>query len=136
MSTSNSRNFGPIVGLSDFNRISGTATALGDGVWVPILEITNVQKTTRIASVQITFAGGTPTGPTYRFSAKRQEDDNYRVIAPHASEGQDIVDGQFDVFVHPIHIPKGGSYRVEVYATMAMGATAEVTALNLIEFTL
>jgi hypothetical protein len=99
------------------------------------MEVTNLQKTTRITAVQITFAGGTPTGPTYRFSAKRQSDDNYRVVAPHADDGQDVVDGQFDTFVNPIHLPKGGSYRVEVYTTMAMGATAEVTALNLIEFT-
>lgn len=136
MANGDARNFGPLVGLSDFTRISGVPVVMGSMVWVPILTVTNIQKTMRIIGLKITLAGSTPTEPRYRISAKRQEDDNYRVIAPPDLEGQDIVSGRVDAFYHAIHLPKGASYRVEVYTTMTMGgATAEVTFLNLIEFT-
>ena len=135
MASGDARNYGPLTGLSDFTRTAGTATALGSAVWVPVMEVLNIERTTRITGLQITLAGPAPTSPTYRISAKRQEDDNYRVIAPPASDGQDVVSGQLDSFSHPIHLPKGASYRVEVYTTTAIGgSTAEVTILNLIEF--
>lgn len=136
MADGDARNFGPLTGLSDFTRISGSPVVMGTMVWVPVLTITNIQKTSRLIGLQITLAGSAPTEPRYRVSAKRQEDDNYRVIAPPDPEGQDIVSGRVDSFAHAIHLPKGASYKIEVYTTMTMGgATAEVTFLNLIEFT-
>ena len=136
MANGAARNFGPITGLSEFTRAEGFPVVLGTGLWVPVLEITNIQKTIRITGLRIGLTGPTPTGPMYRISAKRQVDDDYRVVAPPDPEGQDVVSGRIDGFVQSIHLPKGASYRVEIYTTTAPGgSTAQVSFLNLIEFT-
>jgi len=129
------RNFGPITGLSEFTQETGTPVVMGSGIWVPILEITNIQKTTRIHGISISISGTAPTNPAYRISAKRLEDDNFRVVAPYDPGGQTLFDGETDTFVTPIHLPKGSSYKIEIYTDMTMGgATATVDFLNIVEF--
>lgn len=128
-------NLGPLTGLSIKTRETGSPVVMATLSWVPILEVTNISRTSRITGLRIVIAGPAPTEPVYRISAKRQEDDNYRVVAPHDPAGQDLVDGKIDTFVNPIHLPKGASYRIEVYTGMTMGgATAQVDFLNVVEF--
>lgn len=103
--------------------------------WITILEVTNIQRVSRLTGIRIVLAGTPPTEPVYRISAKRQEDDNFRVVAPYDPAGQDLVDGKIDTFVTPIHLPAGSDYRIEVYTGMTMGgATAEVDYVNVVEF--